>query len=124
MDYVIIQHTIEEKVKHMNNKLTLTDEKPFNTGAERFKHYPKLKESKMEAAESEGNEEDLDLQKNESKKVKRLVMTTIKVRVPFGISSNKYEEKQPTYEGPDFYTLPKNWVKPSFNIKSKLNWFY
>lgn len=64
MDYVIIQHTIEEKVKHMNNKLTLTDEKPFNTGAERFKHYPKLKESKMEATESEGNEEDLDLQKN------------------------------------------------------------
>ena len=30
-------------------------------------------------------------------------MTTIKVRVPFGISSNKYEEKGPIYEGPDFY---------------------
>ena len=47
-------------------------------------------------------------------------MTMIKVRVPFGISSNKYEEKTPAYEGPDFYDRPKDWVKPSYNIKGKL----
>ena len=39
----------------------------------------------------------------ENKKVKRLVMTMIKVRVPFGMSSNKYDEKVPAYEGTDFY---------------------
>ena len=55
----------------------------------------------------------------QTKKVKRLVMTMIKVRVPFGISSNKYEEKTP-YEGPEFYDKPKEWIKPSFNIKGKL----
>lgn len=56
----------------------------------------------------------------EAKKVKRLVMTTIKVRVPFGISSNKYEEKQQQYEGPDYYEKAVEWVKPSFNIRGKL----
>jgi hypothetical protein len=56
----------------------------------------------------------------ETKKVKRLVMTTIKVRVPFGISSSKFEEKQLTYEGPDFYNKQKEWIKPSFNIKGRL----
>jgi len=31
-------------------------------------------------------------------------MTMIKVRVPFGMSSNKYEEKPAhVYDGPDFY---------------------
>lgn len=40
----------------------------------------------------------------ETKKVKRLVMTTIKVRVPFGVSSSKFEDKQQEYEGPDFYS--------------------
>ena len=61
----------------------------------------------------------MDLMKtNSEKKVKRLVMTTIKVRVPFGISSNKYEEK--VYDGPDFYEKPLDWVKPSFSIKSKI----
>ena len=56
----------------------------------------------------------------ENKKVKRLVMTMIKVRVPFGMSSNKYEDKGTHYEGPDYYDRPKEWVKPSFNIKGKL----
>lgn len=50
-------------------------------------------------------------------------MTTIKVRVPFGISSNKYEEKNPAYEGPDFYEREVDWVKPSFNIKGKIQWY-
>lgn len=60
----------------------------------------------------------------ETKKVKRLVMTTIKVRVPFGISSNKFEEKPTTYQGPDFYSKTSSWTKPTFNIKGKLqSWF-
>ena len=58
--------------------------------------------------------------KGENKKVKRLVMTMIKVRVPFGISSNKYDEKQTNYEGPDFYDKPKEWIKTSYNIKGKI----
>ena len=58
--------------------------------------------------------------KGENKKVKRLVMTMIKVRVPFGISSNKYDDKLGNYEGPDFYEKPKEWIKPSYNIKGKI----
>lgn len=50
-------------------------------------------------------------------------MTTIKVRVPFGVSSSKFEEKQLAYEGPDFYNKEKEWIKPSFNIKGRLQWF-
>ena len=44
----------------------------------------------------------------------------IKVRVPFGMSSNKYDEKATAYEGADFYERPKEWIKPSYNIKGKL----
>lgn len=47
-------------------------------------------------------------------------MTTIKVRVPFGISSSKYDEKPQSYEGPDYYEKTSEWVKPSFNIRAKL----
>lgn len=39
VDYPNFYNTIEAKVKMMNSKLTLTDEKPFNSGTERFKHY-------------------------------------------------------------------------------------
>jgi hypothetical protein len=39
MEYPNFYNTIEAKVKQMNSKLTLTEDKPFNSGAERFKHY-------------------------------------------------------------------------------------
>ena len=58
--------------------------------------------------------------KGGEKKVKRLVMTMIKVRVPFGISSNKYEDKMAMTDGPDYYDRKKEWIKPSFNIKGKI----
>lgn len=40
-EYTNTYKTIEEKIKLMNSKLTLTDEKPFNSGTERFQHYSK-----------------------------------------------------------------------------------
>lgn len=70
------------------------------------------------------NEAEVEMDMNvpsEGKKVKRLVMTTIKVKVPFGISSNKFEDKGVVYDGPDFYNKTSTWVKPSFNIKGRLN---
>jgi hypothetical protein len=63
-------------------------------GAERFKHYSNIqsKTSHPLTEETEVEEQAVDFMNTaEGKKVKRLVMTTIKVRVPFGISSNKYE---------------------------------
>lgn len=88
-DYTNTYKTIEEKIKAMNSKLTLVDEKPFNSGTERFKHYSKLQEQTEE--ELKETEEDIEMNAvPEGKKVKRLVMTTIKVKVPFGVSSNKF----------------------------------
>ena len=79
----------------MNSKLTLSDEKPFNSGTERFKHYSKnnFKEAiQQETIETAPREEEMEVMKpGENKKVKRLVMTMVKVRVPFGMSSNKYD---------------------------------
>ena len=43
-EYTNLRGTIEQKVKKMNSKLTLTEEKPFNTGTERFKHYSAKKD--------------------------------------------------------------------------------
>jgi hypothetical protein len=40
-EYANLHYTIGEKIKLMNSKLTLTEEKPFNCGTERFKHYAK-----------------------------------------------------------------------------------
>jgi len=39
MEYSNSYNTIESKIKQMNARLTLTDEKPFNVGTERFEHY-------------------------------------------------------------------------------------
>lgn len=47
-------------------------------------------------------------------------MTTIKVKVPFGMSSNKYQEKQTIEPGPGFYDNKSSWVKNTFNIKGKI----
>ena len=79
----------------MNSKLMLTDEKPFNSGAERFKHYSKTNYAPFAEENTESTlpkEVEDEMPGDEcNKKVKRLVMTMIKVRVPFGMSSNKYE---------------------------------
>ena len=66
-------------------------------------------------------EPNAEMPSEDNKRVKRLVMTMIKVRVPFGMSSNKYEEKlMGVNDGPDFYERSRGWIKPSFNIKGKL----
>ena len=46
-DYTNAHHTIEQQVKTMNSKLTLTEEKPFNSGLERFKHYTTSKNNQF-----------------------------------------------------------------------------
>ncbi len=43
IEYSNIYNTIEYKVKQMNSKLTLSQQKPFNSGAQRFKHYANAK---------------------------------------------------------------------------------
>lgn len=97
----------------MNSKLTLTEDKPFNSGLERFKHYSASKGNQFAIEEEETedvqvpSESGMEMTKGGDKKVKRLVMTMIKVRVPFGISSNKYEDKMALTDGPDYYDKPK-----------------
>lgn len=121
MQYTNTYNTIESKIKQMNSRLTLTEEKPFNTGADRFKHYNQEIVEEYEDPEIEGEGSQMSVLRGTSnKKVKRLVMTTIKVRVPFGVSSNKYEDKQTEYHGPHSYSKQLGWVKPSFNIRSKM----
>lgn len=55
-----------------------------------------------------------------NKKTKKLVMTSVKVKVPFGISTNKYPEIQQAETGPGSYNVDANWVKKSYSIKGKL----
>ena len=40
-----------------------------------------------------------------NKKTKKLVMTSVKVKVPFGISTNKYQDAQDSDVGPGEYNL-------------------
>ncbi len=47
-------------------------------------------------------------------------MTTVKVKVPFGMSSNKYDQKDKNMPGPGSYMVDGKWYKKSFNIKGKL----
>ena len=42
-EYNLIQNTIQKKSMDSISKLTLTDRKPFNSGADRFKHYSQFK---------------------------------------------------------------------------------
>lgn len=63
MDYPNFYNTIEAKVKQMNSKLTLTDDKPFNSGTERFKHYSNTQQklNYPQTEETEVEEEMVDL---------------------------------------------------------------
>jgi hypothetical protein len=65
MDYPNFYNTIEAKVKQMNSKLTLTDDKPFNSGAQRFKHYAnsQTKNNYPQTEETEVEEDVADLMK-------------------------------------------------------------
>ena len=70
---------------------------------------------KLETAEEQ-------MLKTTEKKTKKLVMTTVKVKVPFGTSSSKFAESDNNEDiGPGSYGSSCNWIKPSYNIKSKIN---
>ena len=47
-------------------------------------------------------------------------MTSVKVKVPFGISTNKYPEIPENELGPGSYDVNKQWEKKTFSIKGKL----
>jgi hypothetical protein len=56
------------------------------------------------------------------KKTKKLIMTSVKVKVPFGISTAKYLENDDEIGiGPGAYDLKDDWMKKSHSIKSKVN---
>ena len=55
-----------------------------------------------------------------NKKTKKLVMTSVKVKVPFGISTNKYPDLPEAELGPGSYNMGSDWVKKSYSIKGKL----
>lgn len=39
MDYTCNNFTIQKKISDYGRKITLTEKKPFDSGAERFRHY-------------------------------------------------------------------------------------
>lgn len=109
----------------------MTDKKPFNTGTERFGHYDnstvKNPETKRNLTFDTENNQSVegDPQTNINfegpKRIKKLIMTSVKVKVPFGTSTTKFEEKQSSELGPGYYNSASNWVKPSYSIKGKLD---
>ena len=58
-----------------------------------------------------------------NKKTKKLIMTSVKVKVPFGISTSKYPEVDlmEGEVGPGTYNIENKWMKKSHSIKGKLN---
>ena len=109
------------------SKLTLTDRKPFNSGADRFKHYSHSKTgAKKQTTITDDDQNSQQLEANKlalssvNKKTKKLIMTSIKVKVPFGISTNKYPEIPESEVGPGSYNVNREWEKKTFSIKGKL----
>lgn len=88
IDHTTFNHTIEAKITKQASRLTLTDNKPFNSNTERFKHY-----SKKQSSPADGQPKDAGIltELNTNKRLKRLVMITVKVRVPFETSSSKFK---------------------------------
>lgn len=49
-------------------------------------------------------------------------MTSVKVKVPFGTSTSKYERQGSEDDiGPGSYDPKNKWIKQSYSIKSKLS---
>lgn len=106
--------------------------KPFNTGSHRFPHYEnKTKNVVHHDTDRKGTYEtdtqSIDADKNKSmkfselKKTKKLVMTSVKVKVPFGTSASKFAEPNYDEVGPGYYETGNTWVKPTYSIKAKIN---
>lgn len=83
-------------------RLTLTDKKPFNVGSQRFEHYSLAKGANethrnpthdTENNESLGPENSSNMNFEGPKRVKKLIMTSVKVKVPFGTSTSKFESR-------------------------------
>lgn len=101
-------------------------------GTERFDHYSN---STMQKPPPNQRTQTFDTDNNQSieaettkninfegpKRVKKLIMTSVKVKVPFGTSTNKFQMDEYNDVGPGYYNSGSNWVKPSYSIKSKLS---
>lgn len=95
---------MSKKVQQSTKRLTLTDKKPFNVGTERFQHYSnsatKFKDSttrRNQTYDTENNQsadmgEQTSINFEGPKKVKKLIMTSVKVKVPFGTSTSKFDQ--------------------------------
>ena len=123
-----MNNTIEKKVEDNSKRITLTDAKPFNSGAERFSHYnlqPQKNNEKYGTYETDTQSIDTDqnaktMKFSELKKTKKLVMTSVKVKVPFGTSASKYHDQEYAEVGPGYYDSGNAWLKASHSIKARI----